>query len=130
VATFEGRESRHFTEFSDAKEQAVDAIGDACRSAGIAFTVIRPTAYFSDLTNRTFDSVRKNGRHTVIGAGSHRINPVHGDDVAAFLAESTKLEAPTSSRFGRSASLPPMCLASGKPCKSGGFRCFHYASRP
>lgn len=88
VATFEGRESRHFTEFSDAKEQAVDAIGDACRSAGIAFTVIRPTAYFSDLTNRAFDSVRKNGRYGVIGTGSHRINPVHGDDVAAFLAES------------------------------------------
>jgi uncharacterized protein YbjT (DUF2867 family) len=88
VATFEGRESRHCTAFSEAKEQAVDAIGDACRTAGIAFTVIRPTAYFSDLTNRAFESVRKNGRYSVIGAGSHRINPVHGDDVAAFLAES------------------------------------------
>jgi uncharacterized protein YbjT (DUF2867 family) len=88
VATFEGRDSRHFTEFSDAKEQAVDVIGDACRSAGVAFTVIRPTAYFSDLTNRAFDSVRKNGRYTVIGTGLRRINPVHGDDVAGFLAES------------------------------------------
>lgn len=88
VATFEGREFHYFKDFSDAKEQAVDAIGDACRSAGIAFMVIRPTAYFSDLTNRAFDSVRKNGRYTVSGAGTHRINPVHGDDVAAFLAES------------------------------------------
>ena len=87
VATFEGRASRHITAFSDAKEVAVDTIGAACRAAGAAFTVIRPTAYFSDLTNRAFDSVYKQGRHTVVGDGSHRINPVNGDDVAAFIAE-------------------------------------------
>ena len=55
VATFEGRASRHLTAFSDAKEVAVDAIDAACREAGAAFTVIRPTAYFSDLTNRAFE---------------------------------------------------------------------------
>jgi len=87
VATFEGRASRHATAFSDAKEVAVDAIGAACREAGAAFTVIRPTAYFSDLTNRAFDSVLRHGRHTVLGDGSHRINPVDGDDVAAFIAD-------------------------------------------
>ena len=87
VATFEGRDSRRLTEFSDAKECAVDAIGAACRQAGVAFTVIRPTAYFSDLTNRAFDSVLKRGRYTVIGDGSHRINPVDEDDVAAFIAD-------------------------------------------
>ena len=87
VATFEGRASRHVTAFSDAKEVAVDTIGATCREAGAAFTVIRPTAYFSDLTNRAFDSVHKHGRHTVVGDGSHRINPVDGNDVAAFIAE-------------------------------------------
>jgi divinyl chlorophyllide a 8-vinyl-reductase len=87
VATFEGRSSRHVSAFSDAKECAVDAIGDACRKAGVAFTVIRPTAYFSDLTDRAFDSVLKDGHHTVIGDGLHRINPVSGDDVAAFLVD-------------------------------------------
>jgi divinyl chlorophyllide a 8-vinyl-reductase len=86
VATFEGRDSRRLTEFSNAKESAVDAIGAACRQAGVAFTVIRPTAYFSDLTNRALDSVLKRGRYTVIGDGSHRINPVDGDDVAVFIA--------------------------------------------
>ncbi len=86
VATFEGRASRHATAFSDAKEVAVDTLGAACRAAGAAFTVIRPTAYFSDLTNRAFDSVYRHGRHTVIGDGSHRINPVDGCDVAAFIA--------------------------------------------
>ena len=86
VATFEGRASRHASAFSDAKEVAVDTIGAACREAGAAFTVIRPTAYFSDLTDRAFDSVYRHGRHTVIGDGSHRINPVDGCDVAAFIA--------------------------------------------
>ena len=59
AATFEGQASRHFTAFSDAKEVAVDAVGAACHEAVAAFTVIRPTAYFSDLTNRAFDSVRR-----------------------------------------------------------------------
>ena len=87
VATFEGRDSRKLTEFSNAKECAVDAIGAACRQAGVAFTVIRPTAYFSDLTNRAFDSVLKQGRYTVVGDGSNRINPVDGDDVALFITD-------------------------------------------
>jgi divinyl chlorophyllide a 8-vinyl-reductase len=116
VATFEGRDSRRLTEFSDAKECAVDAIGAACRQAGVAFTVIRPTAYFSDLTNRAFDSVLKRGRYTVIRDGSDRINPVDGDDVAMFIADcidnpgmaaSIRLETLTFSPFERSAcSLP------------------------
>lgn len=87
VATFEGRASRHFTAFSNAKEAAVDEVGTACRKAGAAFTVIRPTAYFSDLTDRAFASVQKDGQHTVVGDGSHRINPVDGADVAAFILD-------------------------------------------
>jgi divinyl chlorophyllide a 8-vinyl-reductase len=87
VATFEGRASRHFTAFSDAKEAAVDAVGAACRQAGVTFTVIRPTAYFSDLTDRAFDSVQRDGQHTVVGDGSYRINPIDGADVATFIAE-------------------------------------------
>ena len=85
VATFEGRASRHSNAFSNAKEAAVDAIGAAARAAGAVFTVIRPTAYFSDLTDRAFSSVLKSNRHTVIGNGAHRINPVDGADVAAFI---------------------------------------------
>jgi divinyl chlorophyllide a 8-vinyl-reductase len=87
VATFEGRDSRRLTEFSNAKESAVDAIGAVCRQAGVAFTVIRPTAYFSDLTNRAFDSVQQHGRYTVIGDGLRRINPVDGDDVAVLITD-------------------------------------------
>jgi len=87
VATFEGRASRHLTAFSEAKEQAVDEVGKACRDAHVAFTVIRPTAYFSDLTDRAFEGVLKTGRHTVIGDGSHSINPIAGQDVATLIAD-------------------------------------------
>lgn len=92
IATFEGPASRAHSEFSEAKEQAVDAVRAACAAAGIALTVIRPTAYFSDLTDRAFDSVNKNNRYTQIGDGSHRINPIDGDDVADFIRR--HLDAP------------------------------------
>jgi uncharacterized protein YbjT (DUF2867 family) len=85
VATFEGPASRRQSEFSDAKEQAVDGVRLACETAHVALTVIRPTAYFSDLTDRAFESVAKHHRYTQIGDGSHRINPIDGDDVAEFI---------------------------------------------
>jgi uncharacterized protein YbjT (DUF2867 family) len=69
------------------KRLPVDATGAACREAGAAFTVIRPTADFSALTDRAFDSVLKDGRHTVLGDGSHRINPIDDGDVAVFIAD-------------------------------------------
>ncbi len=85
VATFEGQASRTCTAFSDAKEQAVDALTMACAAAGVAFIVIRPTAYFSDLTDRAFLAVASAHRYVEIGDGATRINPVDGDDVAAFM---------------------------------------------
>ena len=93
VATFEGPASRRYSEFSEAKEQAVDAIRLACGAAGARLTVIRPTAYFSDLTDLAFESVAKSNRYTEIGDGSHRINPIDGHDVADLICR--QLEAPT-----------------------------------
>ena len=85
IATFEGPASRDLSEFSAAKEDAVDAIRIACRAAGASFTVIRPTAYFSDLIDRAFDSVATHNRYTEVGDGSRRINPIDGDDVAELI---------------------------------------------
>jgi len=85
VATFEGPASRRQSEFSDAKEQAIDGLRLACEAAGVALTVIRPTAYFSDLTDRAFESVATHNRYTQVGDGSHRINPIDGDDVSEFI---------------------------------------------
>ena len=86
LATFEGPASRASSAFSEAKEQAVDAIRRACAALGTSLTVIRPTAYFSDLTDRAFDGVARDNRYTEIGDGSHRINPVDGDAVAELIA--------------------------------------------
>ena len=94
VATFEGPASRRHSEFSEAKEQAVDAIRIACAAAGARLTVMRPTAYFSDLTDRAFDSVAKRNRYTEIGDGSHRINPIDGDDVADLILRQFKGQIP------------------------------------
>lgn len=87
VATFEGKESRYKSEFSEAKEEAVDVLERECRNAGVAFTVLRPNAYFKDLTDRAFESVVSQGCHIVLGDGSHHINPVAREDVAKFIVK-------------------------------------------
>lgn len=87
VATFEGKVARKVSAFADAKEAAVDVLREECKRAGVVFTVLRPTAYFKDLTDRAFQNVLKNGRHLVLGGGSCRINPIAREDVAVFIAD-------------------------------------------
>ncbi|MBI4977068.1 MAG: NmrA family NAD(P)-binding protein [Spirochaetes bacterium] len=84
MATFEGPHSRRQTAFSDAKETAVDAITARASACGMMLTVLRPNAYFKDLTNRAFTSVREKNTYTIFGDGTVRINPIHGADVAAI----------------------------------------------
>eukprot|EP00978_Attheya_sp_CCMP212_P045537 scaffold350243_cov32-Attheya_sp.AAC.1 len=102
VSTCEGRESRSVSEFSAAKEDAVDVLRRECHchnttlasaadtnNTNIQFevTVVRPNAYFKDLTNRAFDAVLTHERHTVLGHGTHLINPIAREDVATFIAD-------------------------------------------
>ena len=87
VATFEGKESRGVSAFSAAKEQAVDALQQECQAANVTFTVIRPNAYFKDLTDRAFDRIREKSEHRVIGKGDHRINPIAREDVADVIVD-------------------------------------------
>jgi divinyl chlorophyllide a 8-vinyl-reductase len=88
LATYEGRESREVTAFSDAKEQAVDYCEQHAVEHDIAYTIIRPTAYFKDLTKRIWDSVKEKNTCTFIGDGSTKINPIHGEDAAKLIVES------------------------------------------
>jgi len=90
VATFEGKDSRHMSAFSDAKEQAVDVLREECQQGGVTFTVLRPNAYYKDLTSFAFERVLKEGRHKVLGDGFHRINPIAREDVATFSADCIK----------------------------------------
>lgn len=50
------------------------------RSSGINFTVLRPTGYFSDMSQ--FLEMAKKGRVYLVGEGSKRMNPIHGEDLA------------------------------------------------
>jgi len=49
-------------------------------SSGINYAVIRPTGYFSDMTE--FFQMARSGRVYLIGNGHSRMNPIHGSDLA------------------------------------------------
>ncbi len=51
------------------------------QTADIKSTIIAPTGYFSDMAD--FLNMAKAGRVWLFGNGQHRINPIHGADLAA-----------------------------------------------
>lgn len=53
------------------------------QTADIQSTIIAPTGYFSDMAD--FLNMAKAGRVWLFGNGQHRINPIHGADLAAAL---------------------------------------------
>lgn len=57
----------------------------ALRSADLTGHVINPSGYFSDL-GWYLDMARR-GRVLLVGDGSARLNPIHGADLAAFIAD-------------------------------------------
>ncbi|RYJ19513.1 NAD-dependent epimerase/dehydratase family protein [Halogeometricum borinquense] len=63
------------------REQFVDELYDA----EISQTVVRPTGYFSDMTE--FFEMARRARVFLVGDGNARINPIHGADLAAACAD-------------------------------------------
>jgi uncharacterized protein YbjT (DUF2867 family) len=55
------------------------------KASGMAYTVIRPTAYFNDM-GMFFDFARK-GHVFLLGDGTNRFNPIHGADMAQACAD-------------------------------------------
>jgi uncharacterized protein YbjT (DUF2867 family) len=49
-------------------------------SSGLNYAVVRPTGFFSDMLE--FLEMAKKGKVYLIGSGEHRINPIHGQDLA------------------------------------------------
>ena len=49
-------------------------------NSGLNYTVVRPTGYFSDISE--FLSMARSGRVYLIGNGKNKINPIHGADLA------------------------------------------------
>jgi len=61
------------------------AFVSALQAADIASTVIAPSGYFSDMAD--FLAMARSGRVWLFGAGSNRINPIDGADLAAAAAD-------------------------------------------
>lgn len=51
----------------------------------VAAQIINPSGYFSDMTD--FLSMAKRGFGFTVGGGQTKLNPIHGADLAAFIAE-------------------------------------------
>jgi len=55
------------------------------QSSGLDYTVIRPTGYFSDMSE--FLKMAKSGWVYLIGNGGNKINPIHGADLAVLCVD-------------------------------------------
>jgi uncharacterized protein YbjT (DUF2867 family) len=75
VSVFNGPELRHL-EIVKAHEDFVDVL----KASGMDYAVIRPTGFFSDITE--FYNMAKRGRVYLFGRGNNRVNPIHGADLA------------------------------------------------
>ena len=64
---------------------AHEAFVDELEASGLAHTVLRPTGYFSDMSE-VLEMARR-GRVWLIGSGTNRVNPIHGVDLAVVCAD-------------------------------------------
>jgi len=71
---------------------AKQAFVDALQAAPIASTVVAPSGYFSDMAD--FLSMARAGRVWLFGKGTHRLNPIHGADLAEAVAEAIEAGDP------------------------------------
>lgn len=58
------------------------------KASGLPYTVIRPTAYFSDMG--MFFNMARSGHIYLFGDGSNRFNPIHGADLAKVCADAAE----------------------------------------
>ena len=67
-----------------AKEKFVGAL----EKSGLDYCIIRPTGYFSDMEE--FFTMAQKGRVFLIGNGAHRMNPIHGEDLAKVCVDAAR----------------------------------------
>jgi uncharacterized protein YbjT (DUF2867 family) len=83
VSVFNARSMEHLA-IVKAHEDFVRALGDS----GIPHTIIRPTGYFSDISE--YFKMAASGRVYLIGNGENRLNPIHGADLAEACVEAVE----------------------------------------
>ena len=60
--------------------EAKEKFAEELKKSGLEFCIIRPTGFFSDMTE--FYNMAKNGRIYLFGSGNLKANPIHGADLA------------------------------------------------
>ncbi|NBC05435.1 MAG: NAD(P)H-binding protein [Bacteroidetes bacterium] len=75
ISVIDGDKLRHLA-ITAAKEKFVDEL----KGSGLEYTVIRPNGFYSDM--REFLKMAKKGRIYLFGNGEHKLNPIHGADLA------------------------------------------------
>ena len=75
VSVFDGPNLLHL----DIVKAHEDFVG-ALKASGINYAIIRPTGYFSDMDE--FMEMARKGRVYLVGQGNHKVNPIHGADLA------------------------------------------------
>ena len=58
------------------------------KESGLDYVVIRPTGYFSDMTENL--KMAKSGRIWMVGDGQNKINPIHGADLAKVCVDAVE----------------------------------------
>jgi len=84
-----GQEEIRHLEIVRAHEKVVDALA----ASGLAYSIVRPSGYFSDMG--VLMDMAKRGRSFLVGAGENLFNPIHGADLAEVCVdamESDQLE--------------------------------------
>lgn len=60
--------------------QAKEKFAAALKNSGLEYCIVRPTGYFSDMAE--FYTMAKKGTVFLFGDGQHKMNPIHGADLA------------------------------------------------
>ena len=86
ISVLHGQSLQHL-KICEAKERFV---GELERS-GMDFCVIRPNGFFSDMS--AYTEMAGKGRVYLFGKGNHRVNPIHGADLATLCVDAIELDA-------------------------------------
>ncbi|WP_159931124.1 SDR family oxidoreductase [Oceanicoccus sp. KOV_DT_Chl] len=67
--------------------KAHEKVVGALKTSGLEYRIVRPCGYFSDM-GAVFDMAKK-GRAFLVGAGTNKMNPIYGGDLAQACVEIT-----------------------------------------
>lgn len=83
ISTINGDKMKHL-KIMEAKEKFVEVL----KSSGMDYSIIRPNGFFSDM--RDFLDMAKGGRVYLFGDGEYKLNPIHGQDLAAVVLDAVE----------------------------------------